>query len=179
MALRNWALPCLLILSPPAAAQYSQGQQGLSAVQRAISGATTRVFVFAPWLKSQPVADSLRTAMVQRGIKVTILTSSSTLVEPGSYFLGLKLAGADLRTTVINNLETSGPFVLVDDRILLTTTSVLSSDPYTATTRQITDIRTINSYRDWAARTTKISTSIHPTTAAYLLAYPRLKKDLR
>lgn len=151
-------------------AQVTTNAPAASTLITAINNANTTVFVFSPWLKNRDVATALLTAMNTRGVKVTLLTSAVTMTDPGSYFLGLRIAGADLRTIVINNRTSAQPFLLTDNRNLYYTTVPLTADPFGQTTRQVTDAAMLRSHLNWKQQTTTAALPISKRTAIYLVA---------
>lgn len=154
----------------PAHAQVTRNAPAAATLITAINNANTTVFVFSPWLKNRDIATALLNAMNTRGVKVTLLTSAVTITDPGSYFLGLRIAGADLRTIVINNRATAQPFILTDNRSLYYTTVPLSADPFSQTTRHITDTALIRRHLTWSQQTTSAALAISKGTATYLVA---------
>lgn len=59
-----------------------------------LDAASSEVWLYAPVLRSRPLAEALHRAVRERGVRVVIFTPY--LGDPGSYFLGLALAGIGL-----------------------------------------------------------------------------------
>lgn len=71
--------------------------------------ATSEILVAADAIVSEEVADTLRRAMVERGVGVYILTREDTVDAPESYVRSLTAAGASVRVA-----ESGANFALVD-----------------------------------------------------------------
>ncbi len=71
--------------------------------------ATGEILVAADAIVSEEVADTLRRAMVERGVSVYILTREDTVDAPESYVRSLTAAGASVRTA-----EAGANFALID-----------------------------------------------------------------
>jgi phosphatidylserine/phosphatidylglycerophosphate/cardiolipin synthase-like enzyme len=75
-----------------------------------IDAASQEILVSAYMLRSQVIAEALRRAIVERGVKVYILTTDNGLHEGASYAKSLALAGAFVRSGYAN------AEILVSDR---------------------------------------------------------------
>lgn len=62
-----------------------------------LKGATGEILVQVRLLDLKPLAEALRIARVERGVKVYLLTTDRGLVHPESYGPGLALAGVAVR----------------------------------------------------------------------------------
>lgn len=71
--------------------------------------ATDEILLAADAIVSEDVADAIRSAMVERGVSVYILTRKDTIDLPESYVQSLQQAGAKVRVT-----ELSANFALID-----------------------------------------------------------------
>ncbi len=71
--------------------------------------ATSEILIAADAIVSEEVADTLRRAMVERGVSLFILTREDTVDAPESYVKSLTAAGASVRTA-----ESGANFALVD-----------------------------------------------------------------
>lgn len=71
--------------------------------------ATSEILLAADAVVSEEVADTLRRAMVERGVSLYILTREDTVDAAESYVQSLAAAGASVRTA-----EASGNFALID-----------------------------------------------------------------
>jgi hypothetical protein len=71
--------------------------------------ATSEILIAADAIVSEEVADTLRRAMVERGVSVYILTREDTVDAPESYVRSLTAAGASVRVA-----ESAANFALVD-----------------------------------------------------------------
>ena len=71
--------------------------------------ATSEILIAADAIVSEEVADTLRRAMVERGVSVYILTREDTVDAPESYVRSLTAAGASVRVA-----ESGANFALVD-----------------------------------------------------------------
>ncbi len=71
--------------------------------------ATSEILIAADAIVSEEVADTLRRAMVERGVSIYILTREDTVDAPESYVRSLTAAGASVRVA-----ESAANFALVD-----------------------------------------------------------------
>jgi hypothetical protein len=71
--------------------------------------ATSEILIAADAIVSEEVADTLRRAMVERGVSLYILTREDTVDAPESYVRSLTAAGASVRVA-----ESAANFALVD-----------------------------------------------------------------
>lgn len=71
--------------------------------------ATSEILIAADAIVSKEVADTLRRAMVERGVSLYILTREDTVDAPESYVRSLTAAGANVRVA-----ESAANFALVD-----------------------------------------------------------------
>lgn len=71
--------------------------------------ATSEILIAADAIVSEEVADTLRRAMVERGVSLYILTREDTVDAPESYVRSLTAAGASVRVA-----ESGANFALVD-----------------------------------------------------------------
>jgi hypothetical protein len=71
--------------------------------------ATSEILIAADAIVSEEVADTLRRAMVKRGVSIYILTREDTVDAPESYVRSLTAAGASVRVAV-----SAANFALVD-----------------------------------------------------------------
>jgi hypothetical protein len=71
--------------------------------------ATSEILIAADAIVSEEVADTLRRAMVERGVSIYILTREDTVDAPESYVRSLTAAGASVRVA-----EAGANFALVD-----------------------------------------------------------------
>lgn len=71
--------------------------------------ATSEILIAADAIVSEEVADTLRRAVVERGVTLFVLTRDDTVDAAESYVKSLAAAGASVRTT-----ETGANFALVD-----------------------------------------------------------------
>lgn len=78
-----------------------------------IRQATGEILVQAKLLDQKPLAEALRLARTERGVKVYLLTTASGLTHRASYAPSLALAGVVVRYAP----EVSGEFVVVDRRL--------------------------------------------------------------
>jgi len=98
-----------------AATREMLATQGYQVVQSPVdiatiySLATSEILLAADAIVSEEVADTLRRAMVERGVSLYILTREDTVDAPESYVRSLAAAGANVRVA-----EASGNFALVD-----------------------------------------------------------------
>ena len=110
----RWLLALALALSCLGLAQASS--LGPPELARLIDAAQAEVLVAAPVLRVPEVADALRRAVVRRGVRVRLLTGTQSLRDGASYFWGLRLAGAEVRTIS----RVSGFELIVDRRVRIT-----------------------------------------------------------
>lgn len=178
MRSKYWLCATLLFaLSPPSQAQMIRGPEGEKLIIQNIGKANRTVHVFGPWLKNQAVADALRIAIVKRGVRVKLLTSNSTAFEPGSYFLGLKLAGASMSIATIANVRTAAPFLILDERVLIRSTALNSASAESITTTYIKDPASVKSYLNWTNKVTKTGVEVTNSMAAYFLLEKRFARE--
>ena len=71
--------------------------------------ATSEILIAADAIVSEEVADTLRRAVVERGVSLFILTREDTVDAPESYVKSLTAAGANVRTS-----EAAANFALID-----------------------------------------------------------------
>ena len=84
-------------------------------VEEVVQVATSEILVVTDVLRSQAVADTLREAMVVRGVAVYILIPTATAEEKPSYIASLAYAGANVRLS-----EVGGSFIVIDRRYTVT-----------------------------------------------------------
>lgn len=77
--------------------------------------ATQQVLIYSPWLKNKNVADAIRVAVAERGIRVYLLSPQESIWDKASYFGSLALAGARLYTGTIDKGLISNPFLVIDN----------------------------------------------------------------
>jgi len=120
--------------------------------------ASREVRLYAPVLRSRPLAEALHRAMRERGVRVVIYTPY--LRDPGSYFLGLSLAGASLFG--INDVGSSG-LLWMDGRYLIAGPLVggLGDPLETAPTQVFQSPEVLQRYRVWFDQ-------LRPTAQAFL-----------
>jgi hypothetical protein len=97
--------------APPPAQIYPENAQQLlqfSEVAQAIGSATSELMLATDVLRSQEIAEAVRSAVV-RGVSVYILTPTENVEDPESYLVSLALAGANVRLSPVD-----GSFVTID-----------------------------------------------------------------
>lgn len=88
-----------------AQAQPDQTQSLEEALVQAVNQAKSHVLLASPSLASQGLAQALRRAMVERGVKVYILIPPQEARAPHSYTDSLYFAGASIRMAQVSRTE--------------------------------------------------------------------------
>ena len=86
------------------------------AVANVILAAQKTVFVIAPQFRSRTVADALRQAAVERGVRVLILCDAALTLERGGYIAGLSLLHTRYPLEVRVLRQVSSQMVIVDQQ---------------------------------------------------------------
>jgi hypothetical protein len=110
-----------------------------------VEGASREIVLYTPALRSRVLAESLHRAIRERGVRVVLLTPYER--DPGSYFVGLSLAGASLYRCADRG---RGGVLLVDGRYLITGPLVGLAEPIERVPTQLEQTpQTVGHYRTW------------------------------
>lgn len=103
---------CVLVLALLASVALGKEFTPLEAAE-AVRSATGEVMVQVGLLDLKPLAEALRQARVERGVKVYLLTTAEGLVHRASYAPSLALVGAAVRFAP----RVEGEFLVVDRKV--------------------------------------------------------------
>lgn len=148
----------LCLLASLSSLSLAQSLRGPTEVAAFVDAASREIRLYAPVLRSRPLAEALHRAIRERGVRVMIYTPY--LRDPGSYFLGLSLAGAELYS--VADVGTTG-VLWMDGRYLIAGPLVggLGDPLETAPTQVFQSPETLGRYRVWFDQ-------LRPTAQAFL-----------
>jgi len=134
----------------------------MQTITQLVLSASQQIVVFAPVMRQFEVADALRRVMVERKVKVYLLTLPASVNDSGSYFAPLTLAGAVSLSINIRGGIDAQPFMVVDNQAVVQGRLISLPEPpgITYKVSLSRDPALIANLMDWYVKTSKLATRV-------------------
>ena len=135
----------------------------MQTITRLVLSASQQVVVFAPVMRQFELADALRRVMVERKVKVYLLTLLGSVNDSGSFFAPLTLAGAVSMSANIQGGLDAQPFLVVDNQAVMQGRLITLPEPpgITYKVSLSRDPVLIAKLMDWYVKTSKVATHVN------------------
>jgi hypothetical protein len=88
---KMWAMGIILLAGAARASNIATAD-----IPQYIDAASSRVWIYAPYLRSEKIVTALKNAKVKRGLDVRIVSTQQTVLDKSSFVPSLALAGVPL-----------------------------------------------------------------------------------